>query len=57
MLDSSLKYYSSIESMKLLKISACHLSHVRAENKIRFIKKGNAFLYLKEDVEKLMKTK
>ncbi|NRA83916.1 MAG: hypothetical protein HRU22_09185 [Gammaproteobacteria bacterium] len=36
---------SSQEMMGLLKISSCELSHQRNRGDLKFIKKGNAFLY------------
>lgn len=43
----------SKEVQKMLKIRACDLMHLREAGKIRFEKKGNAFLYNKEDVDNL----
>ena len=43
----------SKEVQKELKIQACELMHLRVAGKIRFEKKGNAYLYDKEDVKKL----
>lgn len=43
----------SKEVQKVLKIRACDLMHLRTSGKIRFEKKGNAFLYNKSDVDKL----
>jgi len=42
---------TSKETKDLLKIQDCELAHIRNAGKIKFIKKGNAFLYLKESVE------
>lgn len=47
------KVLKSKEVQKELKIQACDLMHLRVGGKIRYEKKGNAFLYSKEDVEKL----
>ena len=41
---------------KELKLSACDLSHIRDAGKLRFRKKGNAYLYAEDDV-KSMRTK
>ena len=38
-------WVSSKEAKKILKISGCHLSHLRNDGKLVFVKKGNAFLY------------
>ena len=42
---------TSKETKVLLKIQDCELAHIRNAGKIKFIKKGNAFLYLKKSVE------
>lgn len=39
------RWVSSKEAKKILKVSDCHLSHLRNDGKLVFIKKGNAFLY------------
>lgn len=41
----------SKEAKIFLKIQDCELAHIRNTGKIKFIKKGNAFLYDKESVE------
>jgi len=46
-------FLRSNEVQKTLKIQACEIMHLREGGKLRFEKKGNAFLYLKEDVDKL----
>lgn len=46
------EFLGSKEARKELKISDCDLAHIRQEGKLRFVKKGNAFMYLKEDVIK-----
>jgi hypothetical protein len=38
---------------KALKISACELSHIREAGKLRFQKRGNAFLYSRKEVQVL----
>lgn len=47
------KLLKSKEVQKKLKVRACDIVHLREEGKIRFEKKGNAYLYFEEDVEKL----
>ena len=42
---------TSNEAKVFLKIQDCELAHIRNAGKLKFIKKGNAFLYLKESVE------
>ena len=51
--EKNKKVLKSKEVQKELKIQACDLMHLRVVGKIRYEKKGNAFLYSKEDVEKL----
>lgn len=41
------KYLSSKEARKKLKVSSCELMHLREAGKLKFIKKGNAYLYEK----------
>jgi len=41
------KYLNSKETMKTLKVSSCELMHLRTAGKLKFIKKGNAYFYLK----------
>ncbi len=45
------KHLNSKEKMKELKVSACTLSHLRKDGKLKFIKKGNAFYYEQESIE------
>ena len=40
----------SKEVRKALRISTCHLAHMRTAGKLRFRKNGNAFLYDSKDV-------
>lgn len=40
------KYLSSKEMMKELKVSSCDLMHLRTDGKLKYIKKGNSYLYL-----------
>jgi len=49
------KYLNSKETEKKLKISSCELMHIRVQGKLKYIKKGNAFLYNTNDIEKLDK--
>ena len=41
---------SSKEAKSLLKVSDCHLAHIRGSGKIKFTKKGNAYLYSINDI-------
>ena len=53
-MDKNKEVLKSKEVQKVLKIRACDLMHFREAGKIRFEKKGNAFLYNKEDIDKLL---
>ncbi|MEP0367794.1 MAG: hypothetical protein ABJN36_18250 [Cyclobacteriaceae bacterium] len=44
-------WLKSKEVEKALKISSCDLMHMRMAGKLRFEKRGNSFLYKKEDVD------
>lgn len=50
------KYLNSKEAKTVLKVQDCDLAHIRNAGKLKFVKKGNAFLYLKESLEEF-KTK
>lgn len=45
-------FFTSREARKELRISDCDLAHLRVEGKLKFVKKGNAFMYLKDDIMK-----
>jgi len=45
-------WLSSKEAKKVLKVSDCHLSHLRNEGKLVFMKKGSAFLYSLQHIER-----
>ena len=38
---------------KVLKVSDCHLAHMRLEGKLPFVKKGNAYMYETDFVDKM----
>jgi hypothetical protein len=42
---------TSKEAKVFLKIQDCDLAHIRNAGKLKFIKKGNAFLYKRESLE------
>ena len=44
-------WMSSGEARRRLRVSACHLMHLRNGGRLRFRKQGNAFLYAAEDVD------
>ncbi len=48
MKDKEKKYLSSREAMKTLKVSSCDLMHLRTDGKLKYIKKGNKYLYFKD---------
>lgn len=50
---SDARWLKSADVRKLLKISTCDLAHLRQEGKIRFVKKGNAYLYSSDDCKEL----
>lgn len=50
--DRQVDYVSSKEAKKILKVSDCQLAHLRMEGKLPFTKKGNAYLYEIEGLEK-----
>jgi len=39
-------WFSSKETKKMLKVSDCHLMHMRLTGKLQFRKEGNRFFYL-----------
>ncbi len=47
--------FSSKEFKKLLGVSDCELMHMRVSGKLKFVKKGNAFLYKLHDDHLLLK--
>lgn len=50
------EWLKSKDAMKALKVSSCHLAHLRIDGKLGFKKEGNAFLYDKDGVLKLKST-
>ena len=46
-------WLSSQEAQKHLKIKGCDMMHYRVSGKLTFQKKGNAYLYLLDDLDKL----
>jgi len=46
-------WLSSKEAKNVLKVSDCHLSHMRKNGELVFVKKGNAFLYSHKHIESL----
>jgi hypothetical protein len=46
-------WLSSAEALKIIKIKSCDLMHYRTQGKLEFEKRGNAFFYSRESLEKL----
>ena len=49
--EKTLKYLTSQEAKKVLKVQDCDLAHIRNSGKLQFTKKGNSYLYLKESID------
>ena len=50
------QFLTSKEAKAVLKVQDCVLAHIRNAGKLKFVKKGNAFMYSKESLEEF-KTK
>lgn len=48
-------YFSSKEIKSMLRVSDCELMHMRVSGELKFVKKGNAFLYKLHDKSLLLK--
>ena len=48
------KYLTSKEAKALLKVQYCDLMHLRTSGKLKFTKKGNAFLYIRKSIEEFL---
>ncbi len=46
------EWLTSSEAQKAMRISPCHLMHLRESGHLRFKKQGNAFFYAAEDVKR-----
>lgn len=51
MFEKTIHYLTSKEVKKELKVQDCELSHLRNRGFLKFIKKGNSFLYFKESID------
>ncbi len=51
MTEELIKYLTSKEAKKELKVQDCDLAHIRNSGKLRFTKKGNSYLYVKDSIE------
>lgn len=56
MFEKTVKYLTSQEAKKELKVQDCDLAHIRNSGKLQFTKKGNSYLYLMKSIEEF-KTK
>jgi hypothetical protein len=48
------EYISSKDAKAILKVQDCDLMHIRTSGKLKFVKKGNAFLYSKDSILRFM---
>lgn len=46
-------FLTSKEAKSELKVQDCDLAHIRNTGKLQFTKKGNAYFYSKESIERL----
>ena len=51
-INRSEAWLTSKEAKAKLRVSSCHLMHMREAGILKFQKKANAFLYAKEDIER-----
>lgn len=49
------EWLDSKRAREELRLSSCDLSHIRGAGKLRYQKKGNAYLYLKKDIDNVKK--
>jgi hypothetical protein len=47
----NIKYLTCKEAKKELNIKDCDLAHIRNSVKLRYTKKGNAYLYLQDSID------
>jgi hypothetical protein len=45
-------WLTSTDARKAMRISTCDLAHMREAGALRFCKRGNSYLYAREDVAK-----
>ncbi len=48
-------FLTSKEAKEYLKINDCDLSHIRLSGNVKFVKKGNSYLYCKNSLSQLKK--
>lgn len=51
--NKTIQFLTSKEAKVELKVQDCVLAHIRNAGKLQFTKKGNAYLYSKESIERL----
>lgn len=51
--DEKKQWLDSKQARGELRVSSCALLHMREAGKLRYQKKRNAYLYLKQDIESL----
>ena len=51
------KWLSSKDAVKKAKIKDCDLMHYRVQGKLEFEKRGNAYFYSDESIQKIKKSK
>ena len=56
MSNKTIQFLTSKEAKAALKVQDCDLAHIRNAGKLQFTKKGNAYLYSKESIERLKTT-
>lgn len=49
--EKTVRYLTSQEAKKELKVQDCDLAHIRNSGKLQFTRKGNSYLYLKESID------
>ena len=48
------KYINSKEAKAVLIVQDCDLAHIRNAGKLKFVKKGNAFMYSEKSIEEFI---
>ena len=54
-MENKKKWLSSKEAQKTTKIKGCDLMHYRVQGKLEYEKRGNAYFYSEESIEKIKK--
>lgn len=53
--DKNKKWVSSREAIKIAKIKDCDLMHHRLRGNLDYVKRGNAYFYSEDSIEKIKK--